>query len=229
MVNSGGLWRRKGKRSNNLKLPHDEKDGFVVRIIFRNTAMMEVVPDEIYVKIILREKEQRGKTELEQQEKKLFQTLQKVGIDVKKDLAVRNMVGDRYKLKSGAMKLRKEYVLLLHDVNTLDRVFAGLEQMGGVEAEVERVDHSQIEKLRREVKEDAIKVAKEKATGLAAAIGQSIKEAIYIREEHWGGMAAQYMSNVAFDVDRGGVDAGVDFEKIKLQGTVLVRFKLWYK
>ena len=182
MVNSGGLWRRKGKRSNNLKLPHDEKDGFVVRIIFRNT-----------------------------------------------DLAVRNMVGDRYKLKSGAMKLRKEYVLLLHDVNTLDRVFAGLEQMGGVEAEVERVDHSQIEKLRREVKEDAIKVAKEKATGLAAAIGQSIKEAIYIREEHWGGMAAQYMSNVAFDVDRGGVDAGVDFEKIKLQGTVLVRFKLWYK
>ena len=42
-------------------------------------------------------------------------------------------------------------------------------------------------------------------------------------------MAAEYMSNVAFDVDRGGVDAGVDFEKIKLQGTVLVRFKLWYK
>ena len=189
------------------------------------TAMMEVVPDEIYVKIILREKDQRGKTELEQQEKKLFQTLQKVGIDVKKDLAVRN----RYKLKSGAMKLRKEYVLLLHDVNTLDRVFAGLEQMGGVEAEVERVDHSQIEKLRREVKEDAIKVAKEKATGLAAAIGQSIKEAIYIREEHWGGMAAQYMSNVALDAGRGSADAGVDFEKIKLQGTVLVRFKLWYK
>ena len=113
------------------------------------TAMMEVVPDEIYVKIILREKDQRGKTELEQQEKKLFQTLQKVGIDVKKYLAVRNMAGNRYKLKSGAMKLRKEYVLLLHDVNTLDRVFAGLEQMGGVEAEVERVDHSLIEKLRR--------------------------------------------------------------------------------
>ena len=143
------------------------------------TAMMEVVPDEIYVKIILREKDQRGKTELEQQEKKLFQTLQKVGIDVKKDLAVRNMAGNRYKLKSGAMKLRKEYVLLLHDVNTLDRVFAGLEQMGGVEAEVGRVDHSQIEKLRREVKADAIKVAKEKATGLAAAIGQSINCLLY--------------------------------------------------
>lgn len=61
------------------------------------TAMMEVVPDEIYVKIILREKDQRGKTELEQQEKKLFQTLQKVGIDVKKDLAVRNMAGNRYR------------------------------------------------------------------------------------------------------------------------------------
>lgn len=104
---------------------------------------------------------------MEQQEKKLFQTLQKVGIDVKKDLAVRNMAGNRYKLKSGAMKLRKEYVLLLHDVNTLDRVFAGLEQMGGVEAEVERVDHSQIEKLRREVKEDADKGGKGKSNGLS--------------------------------------------------------------
>lgn len=60
------------------------------------------------------------------------------------------------------MKLRKEYVLLLHDVNTAGSCFRGLEQMGGVEAEVGRVDHSQIEKLRREVKEDAIKVAKEK-------------------------------------------------------------------
>jgi len=208
------LGMAQSKENDFLEQPYIEVTG---------TAMMEVVPDEIYVKIILREKDQRGKTELEQQEKKLFQTLQKVGIDVKKDLAVRN------KLKSGAMKLRKEYVLLLHDVNALDRVFAGLEQMGGVEAEVERVDHSQIEKLRREVKEDAIKVAKEKATGLAAAIGQSIKEAIYIREEHWGGMAAQYMSNVALDAGRGSADAGVDFEKIKLQGTVLVRFKLWYK
>ena len=207
------LGMAQSKENDFLEQPYIEVTG---------TAMMEVVPDEIYVKIILREKDQRGKTELEQQEKKL-------GIDVKKDLAVRNMAGNRYKLKSGAMKLRKEYVLLLHDVNTLDRVFAGLEQMGGVEAEVERVDHSQIEKLRREVKEDAIKVAKEKATGLAAAIGQSIKEAIYIREEHWGGMAAQYMSNVALDAGRGSADAGVDFEKIKLQGTVLVRFKLWYK
>jgi hypothetical protein len=38
LVNSGGLWRRKGKRSNHLKLPHDEKDSFVARVIFRNTG-----------------------------------------------------------------------------------------------------------------------------------------------------------------------------------------------
>ncbi len=190
------------------------------------TAMVEVVPDEIYVKIILREKDQRGKTELEQLEKKLFQTLQKVGIDVKKDLVVRNMAGNRYKLKSGTVKLKKEYVLLLHDVKTLDRVFAGLEQMGSVDAEVERVDHSQIEKLRRDIKVDAIKVAKEKAEALATAIGQSIKEAIYIREERWGGISAQYMSNVAFDRGSEDEDVGVNFEKIMLQGTVLVRFKL---
>ena len=76
------LGMAQSKENNFLDQPYIEVTG---------TAMMEVVPDEIYVKIILREKDQRGKTELEQQEKKLFQTLQKVGIDVKKDLAVRNI------------------------------------------------------------------------------------------------------------------------------------------
>ena len=116
------LGMAQSKENNFLDQPYIEVTG---------TAMMEVVPDEIYVKIILREKEQRGKTELEQQEKKLFQTLQKVGIDVKKDLAVRNMVGDRYKLKSGAMKLRKEYVLFLSMRIGVSRLPASLAQSLG--------------------------------------------------------------------------------------------------
>lgn len=191
------------------------------------TAVMEVVPDEIYVKIVLRDKEQRSKTELELQEKKLFSVLQKIGIDVKKDLAVRDMSGNRYKLKGGSLKLRKEYILLVHDVKTLDRVFAGLEVMGGVDAEVERVDHSQMEKFRRDIKVDAIKIAKEKAEALAAAIGQSIGEAIYIGEERWGGLGGQF-SNVVLNAAM-GENSGIDFEKIALQGTIQVKFKLLSK
>ncbi len=188
------------------------------------TAVMEVVPDEIYVKIVLRDKEQRSKTELDQQEKKLFAVLQKAGIDVKKDLSVRSMSGNRYKLKSGPLKMKKEYILLVHDVKTLDCVFAGLEVMGGVDAEIDRVDHSQMEKFRRDIKVDAIKVAKEKAEALAAAIGQYIGAAIYIGEERWGGFAGQF-SNVAMNAMR-GEEPGIDFEKIALQGTIQVRFKL---
>lgn len=191
------------------------------------TAVMEVVPDEIYVKIVLQDKEQRSKTELELQEKKLFSVLQKIGIDVKKNLAVRDMSGNRYKLKGGSLKLRKEYILLVHDVKTLDRVFAGLEVMGGVDAEVERVDHSQMEKFRRDIKVDAIKIAKEKAEALAAAIGQSIGYAIYIGEERWGGFGGQF-SNVALNTAM-GENPGIDFEKIALQGTIQVKFKLLSK
>jgi len=191
------------------------------------TAVMEVVPDEIYVKIVLRDKEQGSKTELELQEKKLFSVLQKAGVDVKKNLSVRNMSGNRYKLKSGPLKLRKEYILLVHDVKTLDRVFDRLEVIGGVDAEVERVDHSQMEKFRRDIKVDAIKIAKEKAEALAAAIGQSIGEAIYIGEERWEGFVGRF-SNVALNAAM-GENPGVDFEKIALQGTMQVRFKLLSK
>ena len=195
------LGMAQSKENDFLEQPYIEVTG---------TAMMEVVPDEIYVKIILREKDQRGKTELEQQEKKLFQTLQKVGIDVKKDLAVRNMAGNRYKLKSGAMKLRKEYVLLLHDVNALDRVFAGLEQMGGVEAEVERVDHSQMEKLRE--------IYKAEEERLAAEAKQKEEQDSQLSEEELNkivGTLREAGKNIktigGFDLEESDIDSTMDY------------------
>ena len=65
------LGMAQSKENNFLDQPYIEVTG---------TAMMEVVPDEIYVKIILREKEQRGKTELEQQEKSCSKRYRKWGL-----------------------------------------------------------------------------------------------------------------------------------------------------
>ena len=69
--------------------------------------MMEVVPDEIYVKIILREKGSKGEDGVGATGEKVVPNVAKSRIDVKKDLAVRNMAGNRYKLEKRGYEVEK--------------------------------------------------------------------------------------------------------------------------
>lgn len=196
-------------------------------------AEMQIVPDEIYLKIVIGDKDQKGKVGMEQLEGKMFDMLKKVGVDVKQDLSVREVASNlkSYMLKSAEIKTMKEYVLLVRNTKLLNEIFRGLDKIGISDASVERVDHSAIEKFRREVKINAIKVAKEKAQALADAIGQTVGRAIYINEMDWRGMlgaGAQNVSNmqVLYNVENGNSDPVIEFEKIKLEARIIVRFEL---
>jgi hypothetical protein len=193
------------------------------------TAVMEVVPNLIYLKIVIGDKDQKGKVGVEQLESKMFDMLKKLGIDLKKDLSVRDVASNlkSYVLKSSEIRTTKEYVLLLRNTELLNKVFLGLDKIGISDASVERVDHTDMPKFRRQVKVDAIKVAKEKAEDLTAAIGQGIGRALYINETVWSRPMAQNMSNVLLDYEgRGKMNQSLEFEKIKLEATVMVRFEL---
>ena len=155
--------------------------------------------------------------------------LKKLGIDLKKDLSVRDVASNlkSYVLKSSEIRTTKEYVLLLRNTELLNKVFLGLDKIGISDASVERVDHTDMPKFRRQVKVDAIKVAKEKAEDLTAAIGQGIGRALYINETVWSRPMAQNMSNVLLDYEgKGKMNQSLEFEKIKLEATVMVRFEL---
>ena len=193
------------------------------------TAVMEIVPNQIYLKIVIGDKDQKGKVGVEQLEGKMFDMLKKLGIDLKKDLSVRDVASNlkSYVLKSSEIRTTKEYVLLLRNTELLNKVFLGLDKIGISDASVERVDHTDMPKFRRQVKVDAIKVAKEKAEDLTAAIGQGIGRALYINETVWSRPVAQNMSNVLLDYEgRGKMNQLLEFEKIKLEATVMVRFEL---
>lgn len=194
------------------------------------TAVMEVVPNQIYLKIVIGDKDQKGKVGIEQLEGKMFDMLKKQGIDLKKDLSVRDVASNlkSYVLKSSEIRMTKEYVLLVRNTELLNKVFLGLDKIGISDASVERVDHTDMPKFRRQVKVDAIKVAKEKAEDLAAAIGQGIGRALYINETVWSRPAAQYLANahLNYEGSKAKADQPLEFEKIKLEATVLVRFEL---
>ena len=107
-----------------------------------------------------------------------------------------------------------------------------LEKAGISNISIDRVDHSQLEKLRREVKINAVKAAKEKADAFAEAVGQKAGRALYISESGGGYYPRlSAVANVSFKA-ASVMDAGeemapvLDFEKIPLKHSVLVRFEL---
>ena len=57
-------------------------------------AEMEVVPDRIYLRIVINEKDNKGKVSVEQQEKEMFKQLKSIGIDLEKQLSVQDMSSD---------------------------------------------------------------------------------------------------------------------------------------
>lgn len=198
-------------------------------------ATLEIVPDEIYMKIILDEKITKGKQSILQLETNLFDILKKLNIDTKKSLSIRD-ASSNYKLrqlKKPDVLAMKEYILCVNNAETVGRIFTELDQAGISNVSIDKIDHSQIEKLRQDVKINAIKAAKEKAIALTGAIGQKTGLALYVYEyptnNERGKFTPRIQSNVAMDYASPGTSGAsdVDFEKITLESSILVRFEMY--
>jgi len=196
-------------------------------------AEMEVVPDLIDLKIIIDENDVKGKTTLNELEKSLLNKLNEIGIDLEKDLAIRDLTSNfkfHVLLKTDII-LSKEYILTVRSGSKAAEVFMELEKIGISHVSVEHLDHSEIERFRKEVKINSIKAAKMKAEYMATAIDQDIGRALYI-EELESSASYNQVSNVFI---RGATSVygtrasnlpNIEFDKIKLEYSVKVRFEL---
>ena len=201
-------------------------------------AEMEVTPDRIYMSIAINEKDSKGKIVLAQSEMDMIAKLKELGIDTKKDLSVKDMSSNfkKYWVKSSEIMTSKEYQLVVTNAQSAGKVMQELEKIGISNVSIERVDHTQIEKLRRDVKVMAAKNAREKATDLANAVGQGVGNAIYIQEIEFNNQPYMMgrMAGVSFKVaaDRNENESAVpdiEFEKIKLEYQVNAKFELYLK
>ncbi len=202
------------------------------------SAELEVIPDEIYLKIIVNEKDFKGKEDLQKLEKSMLETLSGIGIDISKQLEIRDMASNfqRYWLKGTEINSVKEYQLKVESAKTAGKVIRELEALGLANISVEKIDHSQMQEFKTKVKIMAIKAAKEKAVSLSGAIDQEIGKAIYIQEMNnqvYRALQGQ-VANMSNIVVRGYgytdkmkmEDPDIEFEKIKLEYSILVRFTL---
>lgn len=200
-------------------------------------AEIEIIPNEIYLKIVLNEKDFKGKGTLEEIEKSMIEKLQEIGIDLSKDLAIKDMTSNfkDYWIKASEINSIKVFQLKVIDAKTAGSVFKELESIDISNITIERVDHSELQEFKQQVKISAIKAAKQKAESLAGAINQNCGKAIYIEElnnqvyKAMQGYAAGATSNIMI---RGVTSLSktstpeIEFEKIKLEYSILTRFEL---
>lgn len=197
------------------------------------SAEMEVTPDEIYLQVFISEKDDKRKETLEELEEKMFDQLRKAGVDIKKDVSILNMMSQlQYRwLRKDEIGSGKKYQILAHGAASVEKIYERLHDIEISNIQILRMNHSKIEEFRRTVKVNALKVAKEKASDLAEAIGQKVGKAIHITEtpenQYWYGNQSA-VSNAYVSSQQGLMDdkAQIEFEKIKIRYKIGAKFRL---
>lgn len=199
------------------------------------TAEKEIVPDKIFIKIILTNKMiDKQPYTIETQEDKLKEALQKNKIDTKQlSLSDMNTEIIKYKRKDSQTETKKEMTLLVNTAEQVAFVFKELNALNIKEAMITKLDHSRIDSIRKEVRIAAIKAAKEKAEYLTAAIGETLGKALDIHEQN-----LNYIDNLKLGINQGlfysnstvtgdlETPNDISFEKITITFSYYIKYAL---
>jgi uncharacterized protein YggE len=207
----------------NLEQPYIEVTG---------TAEREVIPDEIYLSINIRERYvNKLKISIEEQEEKLKSVLKSLGIDLK-NLYLSDAEADYvkvYRQKKDVLST-KNYNLKVINAASVGQVFGELDKLEITEAYICKVSHSKMEILKIEVKTQAIKSAKDKADYLVSALGEQLGKPLVIKEHETqpiyidginlrGARANSFVANSEPEDE-------IQFQKIKIQASIYVKFAI---
>lgn len=204
-------------------------------------AELEVIPDEIYFSISLREyfndeKNQKDKVIITTLEKQLIKAVADAGLP-KEALSISGLGGyQNYtdkKKKPATFLESKQYELKVDRADKLDGILSKVESRGVQYANVARVDHSKKEEYKKQVKINALKAAKEKATYLLEAVDQKLGPVLEIREvednvNYPQPMYAKVAMRVMGAMESADMvqDSDVQYQKIKLSYRMQAAFEI---
>lgn len=189
-----------------------------------------VTPNEIFIKIIISEKDTKDRVSVEELENKMITALKNLSIDVEKDLTNSDMMSN-YKfhlLKQKDVIKTKEYMLKVKDANTLNKVFIKLEDLGISNTSIDRVNHTDLENLKNMCRSKAIEKARQKAISLTKPINQTIGNAILITDNEANYVMPYATRGVMMMMDKAedAPESNIQFEKIKVEASVSAKFIL---
>lgn len=207
-------------------------------ITVTGSAEMEIVPDEIYVQVDLKEYEKKGqgKVSIDKIRQDFLTAVRSLGLP---DSALSVSAYDGYngnpwwrkKNKKDELYASITYQVKLRSAAQVDQLVDKLDDNATQNFFISKTSHSKLEELKKNLKIQAVRNAKEKAGYLAEAINEKIGEAVTINEPneyyqpYYNTMAMARMKTA--EMDQSAPDQPqADFKKMKLKYDVTVVFAL---
>lgn len=218
-----------------------DRNPFPKTITVTGVAEQEIVPDEIYVNVDLKEYDKKGsgKVDLETIKTAFLKSVRNIGLP---DSAVSIAAYGGYngypvwwlrKKKKEELYASITYQVKFANSKKMDELVDKLDDMATQNFYIARTAHSQIETYRKNLKMQAVKAAKVKAQYLTEAVDEKLGEAVTINEpqEYYQPYAYERMASANMKVQSVAADgaddtAQADFKKIKLRYDVTVTFAL---
>jgi hypothetical protein len=217
---------------------------FPKTITVSGSADMEVVPDEIFVNVELKEYQKKGedKKVIEKIKLQFLESCKAIGIpDSNISIVSYTGINPYYwkrKKKDPDLLAGIIYQVKFKSIELMDKLVEKLDDEATQNFRIASVSHSKINEFRKQLKIQAVKAAKEKAIYLAEAIGEKATEAITIHEPNEpfvdGYLSGRVMGlAAASNYQQSGINykpeddlQEVEFKKIKLRYEVEVVFAL---
>jgi len=213
---------------------HSQNKNFIDQPYLETSARVDtlVVPDEIFLTILVAEKDTKGKISVEELENKMADKLKSMGIKLDEQLSLSDVSSNfkKYVFKQQDILKDKLYALKVYDAKTVGRVMVEMEKIGISNVEIERTRYTKMEDLQLVLKSRAITKAKKQAESLTKPLGQKVGPAIHITDTYF---RYDYENMMNDQVVVRGVAAApksefkpleVEFSKIKVESEVHVKF-----
>lgn len=214
---------------------YSQEKNFIDQPYLETTAVVDtlVIPNRIYLSILITEKDTRGRTSVEELENRMNTKLTGLGIDTKKQLTLSDVTSNfkKYFLKGTDVLKNKAYTLLVYDAETAGKVIVGLESIEISNVHLNKTEYSRIEELKIELKQKAVLKAKMQAESMLKPLNQKIGKALYISDLNSN--ITNLLQGKAAGIQIRGYSSfkakeykpiDIEFEKIKIESAVTIKF-----
>lgn len=193
------------------------------------TAYREIEPNEIYVMIRLKEfEENRQKIALEKIEKDFYNAVKEAGIDRKRvELADAGSGMEKFRRKDKEAFRQKTYQIKLTSAVELEKFISELSPVKVDSVDVTRLHHTDYEKIKLDLKVEALNAAKTKATTLLQSIGSRIGKPLMVRDFDFPEPYMETNTNMRMmGMQSGESENPIAFRKIKMRAQVTAQFEI---
>ncbi|MEY4540637.1 MAG: hypothetical protein RLZZ306_2394 [Bacteroidota bacterium] len=211
---------------------------FIKKIEVTGSAEQEVLPDEIFVTVSLREyfkdKDNKNKIDIMVLEKQLQKAVEEAGIP-KENFTIGTINGYREwwgKKKPTTFLESKSYIIKVPNLYKIDGIISKVDDKGIAYTNIDRYEFSKIEQLRKDIKIKALQAAKDKAKYLLEGIGEQMGEALEIVEIDHSYTPQPVYSNMMMRSARvestqdAMPESSVDVQKIKVRYEMKASFRI---